>query len=103
MLAANTLKELKQWGEQFVQNVVDQLNDIGIVSDEDEHGFSSVWIEHWDGNCTKYFRQFGYEGGPLGHHAKYFPDHGAVYVLFDEGQHDLESAEKYLRSKVGAF
>jgi len=103
MSSEDTLKALNEWDDRLVQNVVDQLNEIGIVSDEDEQGFSSTWIEYWDEHCSNYFRQFGYEGGILGHHAKFFPGHGAVYALFDENQHDLKSAEEYLSSKVAAL
>ena len=100
MSAADTLIALKNWSDQLVHEVVDQLNDIGIVSDEDEHGFDSSWVEYWDDECTQYLRQAGYEGGPLGRHGKHFSNYGSAYALFDENEHDLKSAEKYLASKI---
>jgi len=100
MSPEETLKQIKNWSPHLVQDVVDQLNQTGIVSDEDDQGFASIWIKHWNDDCTDYFRRFGYQGGKLFTHGKYFSDHGAVYALFDTDQHDLDSATDYLNKKA---
>ncbi|MBO2569445.1 hypothetical protein [Shewanella algae] len=100
MSPEETLKQVKNWSPLLVQDVVDQLNQTGIVSDEDDQGFASIWIKHWNDDCTDYFRRFGYQGGKLFTHGKYFSDHGAVYALFDTDQHDLDSATDYLNKKA---
>lgn len=102
MSPEETLKQIKNWSPHLVQDVVDQLNQTGIVSDEDGQGFSSTWIEHWNDDCTYYFRRLGYQGGELFTHGKYFSDHGAVYALFDIDQHDFDSATDYLNEKAGS-
>ena len=100
MSSEETLNNLREWDNSLVQDVVDQLNKIGIVSDEDDQGFCSTWIEYWDDRCTNYLRQFGYQGDMLGQQGKFFAAYGAVYALYDTGQHDQESADKYIESKV---
>ncbi|GGX98839.1 hypothetical protein GCM10007160_28230 [Litchfieldella qijiaojingensis] len=45
MPSTDTLNALKEWDDRLIQDAVDQLNQIGIVSDEDDQRLASIWIE----------------------------------------------------------
>ena len=89
---------LKSWDSRTINQIIDLLNLNHIVSDEDCAGLSSTMIRHWADECDNYLRNAGYCGGKLQTAGKYFQNHGAIYVLYDESQISYEEASKYLNS-----
>ena len=88
---------------EAVKNLVNKLNFDGIVSDEDGCIVSSFMIEHWSEECDLYLYRNGYTGSRLVRYGKFFPSHGAVYVLFDGDRHSLETANKYMNYHVESY
>ena len=80
----------------LVKNVVEHLNEFGIVSDEDGYGLPSTWIESWSEACTDYLKTHGYEGGPLSDIGEYFQGYGAVYGLFNTTGISYKAAGEYI-------
>jgi len=91
-----TIKILKDWNQIKLDELIGTLNINHLVSDEDSKGLSSTMIEGWSNECDSYLRSNGYTGGKLNTHSSFLPDHGAVYVVFDESQISYDDASKYL-------
>ncbi len=101
-MTPKTIEILISWDDDLVHALVSQLNEIGVVSDEDDgvHGLSSTMIERWNIQCDQYLKENGYTGGCLQIGGDFFPGHGAIYVIYDEERHNLRSICKYMLSLV---
>jgi hypothetical protein len=93
----NSYQVLTSINSDELRRVADQLNDTGLATDEDGLCLGSSLIEHWSPDCTSFIAKFGYSGGPLACSGKFFPAVGAIYVLYDDARHTLESAQAELR------
>lgn len=85
---------------ESLKKLIYKLNLDGIVSDEDDCTLSSNMVERWCPECDSYLAQVGYEGGVLNVNSKFFPLHGAVYVLYDTGRHTSNSSLSYMVNHV---
>lgn len=88
---------LNDWSAEELAQLVRPLNNVGIVSDEDDTALTSWMIERWDLACDSVLRENGYVGGELHRTGNYFPTHGAVYCLYDSVAVDLKAAQAHLR------
>lgn len=96
----NSVTILKSFDANRLACISHQLNTTGFANDEDSLELGSTLIEHWNDSCTRLLREHGYTGEELRAIGKYFPEKGAVYVLYDEGRHSLEDARQELE-RVG--
>lgn len=77
----------------LTENLVNALNERGIISDGDKDvGASSVMVEWWYGTCTEHLRKNGYNGGELARAGDHFPNHGAIYILYDKERFTSDDA-----------
>lgn len=83
-----------------LSNLIEKLNIDGIISDEDQMFLSSTMVENWTSDCDLFLVERGYMGSTLKIHGKFYPSHGAVYVLFDESRHTYDTANKYMDDHV---
>lgn len=91
---------LKDAHPESIKRLVHKLNTDGIVSDEDDCLLSSFMIECWRPECGAYLVEKGYVGSSLNKNGKFFPLHGAVYVLFDSGKHTDTTSLGYMTNHV---
>jgi len=97
MHAATAMEQMLGWENDVIEQLVDQLNNKGIVSDEDLSFLSTWFIESWDDECEELLRKHGYKYGSLDTCAKFFDSHGDIYALFDCDSYDDELALAYLQ------
>ncbi len=100
MLTDKAINILRSCEKDDIEKLINQLNIDGIVSDEDKCLISSYMVKNWDSRCTDYLTSHGYEGGCLRAHGKFFENHGAVYVLFDENKHAYRTANDYMNHNI---
>lgn len=98
MESQKTIDVLKSWGSDNTHQLAVFMNHNHIISDEDDLGLSSMMIENWTEECDQYLKKYGYNGGKIKKTGKFFPNIGAVYVLFDENKITYEAAIVYLKT-----
>lgn len=86
-----------------LSEIINFLNDKGIISDEDSPSFHSTVMKQWNDNSNKYLKEKGYNGSKLSVHGSFYDNHGAVYVLFDENKHNYKTAKAYMDNHVKTY
>ena len=94
------IEVLKRTDKNLLQKMINRLNDIGIASDEDGCGLSTVMIKRWKNDCEDYLRKNGYFGGNLLTHGNFFAQCGQLLVLFNSELYDYENAMKYMENYI---
>ncbi len=97
MILKESIAILKEWDSSALMALISKLNIDHISSDEDSVGLSSTIIEAWSYKCTDFLRENGFTGDELTTTGGYFPEHGAIYVIFDKDQVSYEDALTYLK------
>jgi len=96
-MIGNTIDILKEMDSSSILALINKLNLDGIFSDEDEGIYLvSPSMEKWCESCTDYLQRNGYNGGTLEVSGHFFPNHGAIYVIFDTTRHEHKSAREYM-------
>ncbi len=96
----NILHVLREINPATLSKIIEQLNNSGIILDEDTPSFNSTVIEKWEESCDDFLRNLGYCGGNLQVEGKYYNNHGAVYALFDEDIYDYSEAREYMDTYI---
>ena len=94
----DTINALNGISSSELQKIAIALNATGFVTDEDSLAFGSEIIEHWTHKCDQFLINEGYSGQKLESTGKYFPHCGAIYVLYDTGQHNRDDAIQQLNN-----
>ncbi|UXY13613.1 hypothetical protein N8I74_09760 [Chitiniphilus purpureus] len=96
MLQCDAYQVLTTLDASEVERVAEQLNKTGFATDEDRLCLGSMLIEHWHAKCTSHLNAHGYTGGELRCAGKYYPNHSAIYVLYDSAMHAHADAMAHL-------
>ena len=97
----NAYETLLEIDDSSLRRVSSQLNETGLATDEDGLCLNSMLIEHWSERCTEVLRGRGYQGGRLQRTGNYFSQCGAIYVLYDSEQCNLDDAIRELHRAAG--
>lgn len=92
-----TINVLKNADDDFIQTIVDQLNELGIVCDEDDTGISSTMIENWCTKCDEFLITNGYNGGAISTVGNFYTGLGGIYAIYDVDTYDRESAQAFMK------
>ena len=87
------MKPPLELSDQHARELLTQLDNDGYFNDENSP-LGSYLIEHNRTFVEQRLRDVGYDGPELGHGGHYYPEHGAVYWLFDPSQMDYSDARR---------
>ncbi|WP_137936984.1 hypothetical protein [Chitinivorax sp. B] len=87
---------LQEWEQPAINTLVTVLNESGIATDEDRLGLSSTMIEGWTDDCSRLLYERGYIGGEIRIGAKFFPESGAIYAVYDSASYELSEVIRHL-------
>ncbi|MDP8169887.1 hypothetical protein QJU96_01095 [Pasteurella skyensis] len=100
MFKHDMLEILHKAEPAILSKIIEQLNDNGIILDEDISPFTSTAMEQWNESCDNFIRNKGYLGGNILCGGKFYGGHGAVYALFDKERYDHLKAREYIDTYI---
>lgn len=99
-ITLNFLKEIEKNGDLNLFVKILNLNYIILDEENDFKGISSMVLEKWNIDCTKYIIDKGYENSEAKFNCLAFEikNRGFVYCLFDSNMMNFDVAKKYVLS-----